>query len=140
MGADAHTTGSVSSEHNQEPRRSILIIERNPKSLKEISERCAEAGYDVRIVGDGLLAMNELRRSLPDAVIANVESPRISGIELAEELRDWGLPVILTSESDDPPVPSGVGVLHQPYETDELIQIIEQTMAAAGPAHRVISS
>ncbi len=129
-------------EHNENPasRRTILIVARNPEPIEAMSDRFAAEGYDVRIVSDGIVAMNELRRSLPDIIVADVESPRLSGIELAEELRDWGLPIVLTSDSNDYSVPAGVTVLQRPYNVEELLTTIEQASSAAGAPSHVFSS
>jgi two-component system, OmpR family, response regulator MprA len=140
VGTDSHAIGTVSHQVEHSPRRSVLIVERDPTLLHAMSERFASEGYDVRIAANGLIALNELRRSIPDAVVADVQTPRLTGIELAEELSDWGLPVVLTTASEDIPVPAGVNVLHKPFKVDELMRLSEQATEATGPALRVVSS
>jgi DNA-binding response OmpR family regulator len=132
LGTDTHTFGTVSDLSEGETRRSILIVERDPDLVQVLSERFAKEGYDVRIVSDGLVALNELRRSVPDAIVADVQSPGMSGIELAEELQDWGLPVVLISDSDDFPVLPGAAVLHKPLDIDEVVLTVEHASPSGG--------
>jgi DNA-binding response OmpR family regulator len=123
---------TIPNQNEEETRRSILIVERDPDLIQVLGERFAREGYDVRIVGDGLVALNELRRSVPNAIVADVQSPGMSGIELAEELQDWGLPVVLVSDSDDFPVLPGQAVLHKPLDIDEVVQTVEHASLSGG--------
>jgi DNA-binding response OmpR family regulator len=132
MSTDTHAIETIQNQNEEETRPSVLIVERDPDLVQVLGERFAREGYDVRIVGDGLVALNELRRSVPDAIVADVQSPGMSGIELAEELQDWGLPVVLISESDDFPVLPGAAVLHKPLDIDEVVLTVEHASLSGG--------
>jgi DNA-binding response OmpR family regulator len=132
MSTDTHAIETIPNQNEEETRPSVLIVERDPDLVQLLGERFAREGYDVRIVGDGLVALNELRRSIPNAIVADVQSPGMSGIELAEELQDWGLPVVLISESDDFPVLPGAAVLHKPLDIDEVVLTVEHASLSGG--------
>jgi DNA-binding response OmpR family regulator len=51
-------------------------------------------GYDVRIAGDGLAALDEAHAFMPDLIILDLGLPKLDGIEVAKTLR----------ESDDVPI------------------------------------
>jgi CheY-like chemotaxis protein len=143
FGLETHALEAIETQEKQErqtTRRSVLIVASDPTPIEAMSDRFAAEGYDVRIVSDGIIAMNELRRSLPDAIVADVDSPGLSGIELAEELRDWGLPIVLTSDLRDYPHLTGVTVLRRPLHVEALLKAIEQATAAAGASSHVLSS
>jgi DNA-binding response OmpR family regulator len=140
LGHETHHIDSGDLFANRNWRRSILFVVDDPEAIALMNDRFAHEGYQVRIVSDGLVAMNELRRTLPDIVVADAEGSGISGAQLAEELRDWGLPVVLLGESKDHPIPTGIAVLHDPLNIDELVQTIEEETAVAGESSRVIST
>ena len=56
---------------------------------------------DIEVIGsvaDGLAAWRELQRlqqldALPDVVVSDIEMPNLTGLELAQRIRDGGLPV-----------------------------------------------
>ena len=58
---------------------------------------------DIEVVGscaDGLAAWNEAQRLRPDVIVADIEMPRLTGLELALRVRERGLPsrvVIVTT-------------------------------------------
>jgi DNA-binding response OmpR family regulator len=132
MSTDTYPIETIQNQNEEETRPSVLIVERDPDLVQVLGERFSREGYDVRIVGDGLVALNELRRSIPNAIVVDVQSPGMSGIELAEELQDWGLPVVLISESDDFPVLPGAAVLHKPLDIDEVVLTVEHASLSGG--------
>ena len=58
---------------------------------------------DIEVLGgcaDGLAAWNEAQRLRPDVIVADIEMPRLTGLELALRVRERGLPsrvVIVTT-------------------------------------------
>jgi len=140
IGLEARPLEAFENHETEKWRRSVLIVTRDAQAIEAMTDRFAAENYQVRIVSDGFVAMNEIRRSLPDIVIADVESPGISGIELADELGDWGLPVVLTIDSSDHQIPSGIAVLHSPFRVDDLIQTIEEQTTIAEDSSRVVST
>jgi len=139
LGHETHSLDTIEQSGNQ-PRRSVLFVVHDPEAIASMRDRFAAEGYGVRIVSDGLVAMNELRRSLPDIIVADAESSGISGVQLAEELREWGLPVVLLSDTSDHPIPAGISVLQRPLDIDELVLTIEEALAVAGESSRVLST
>src|SRR5262245_33167054 len=94
LGHETHSFDTIDFFTNQDWRRSVLFVVGDPEAIALLNDRFAAEGYQVRIVSDGLVAMNELRRWLPDIVVADAEGSGISGVQLAEELSDWGLPIV----------------------------------------------
>lgn len=56
-------------------------------ALCDLVDLWLESSYDVEKVGDGLQALEAMRRSRPDIVLIDVMMPRMSGIELAAKIR-----------------------------------------------------
>jgi chemotaxis protein histidine kinase CheA len=72
-----------------EPRRdlSVLVVD-DSISTREIEKSIIEAhGYQVVVAGDGLEALEKTRERLFDAVVTDIEMPRLDGFTLTERLR-----------------------------------------------------
>jgi two-component system chemotaxis sensor kinase CheA len=64
------------------------------------------AGYDVVVAADGQQALDLLRVTAVDAVVSDVEMPRMSGLDLTAAIRQdeqlRHLPVVLVTSLDAP--------------------------------------
>jgi DNA-binding NtrC family response regulator len=113
----------------------LLVVEDDSDLRGLLSTALQDAGFTVRTAEDGLAALAELRREIPDAVITDVAMPRLSGDRLAADLADWGLPVILTSgRRDDPGLP-GTTFLRKPFDLDDLVDAVNDAVAATTPTN-----
>jgi CheY-like chemotaxis protein len=77
-----------------------LLVVDDESSLREaVSATLLAHGYDVVAAKDGLDALDQLTRSLPDVIISDLKMPRMSGFELLAVLRQRfpHVPVIATS-------------------------------------------
>jgi DNA-binding NtrC family response regulator len=128
--ADTSAQSVPDNTHNQ-----LLVVEDDSDLRGLLSTALKDAGFTVRTAEDGLAALAELRREIPDAVIADVAMPRLSGDRLAADLADWGLPVILTSgRRDDPGLP-GTVFLRKPFDLNDLVDAVNDAVAAATPTN-----
>lgn len=108
----------------------LLVVEDDSELRGLLSTALKDAGFAVRTAEDGMAALAELRRKIPDAVITDVAMPRLSGDRLAADLIDWGLPVILTSgRRDDPGLP-GTTFLRKPFDLEDLVDAVNDAVAA----------
>jgi CheY-like chemotaxis protein len=89
-------------------RPRLLIVEEDPQAQALLHGFLWELGFATHFVSDGaaLLRVLELSRSLPslapgrfDLVMADVEAPRRSGLDILVTVRrnGWRTPVVLTS-------------------------------------------
>ncbi|HZQ25744.1 MAG TPA: response regulator [Terriglobales bacterium] len=76
-------------------RRHILVVDDNPGVRETLAMLLMCAGYDVAVAEDGFAALSELRKTMPDVVISDLEMPHMSGFELLSVVRRR-FPQILT--------------------------------------------
>ncbi|HTU86813.1 MAG TPA: response regulator transcription factor [Solirubrobacteraceae bacterium] len=59
-------------------------------------------GYEVRIAGDGVAALDEAHAFLPDLVILDLGLPRLDGVDVAKTLRQTGddVPILVLTARD----------------------------------------
>jgi CheY-like chemotaxis protein len=65
----------------------VLLVEDDPGVRALYSSLLREAGYEVMEAQDGIDAIVKLREKLPDAIISDLEMPRMTGVELLKIVR-----------------------------------------------------
>lgn len=129
------------------PRRagsklSVLLVD-DDVNLRMLLEYVLRREYEVTTREDGLSAMAWLSAGhLPDLIVADVDMPRLNGIELLTQLRASGyfrdIPVVMLSAYDDPEMRSaclGSGAtdyLLKPFSPDGILSRLECILS---PAH-----
>ena len=79
-------------DSQRQPR--VLIVEDDQEIALALQRSLRLEGYEVRLAGDGVVALEEAGAFLPDMVILDLGLPRLDGIDVARTLR----------ESDDVPI------------------------------------
>jgi len=65
----------------------VLIVEDNPALADAVAEVLGSIGYCTLIAHDGDTALSEVKHSMPEVVILDLELPAIDGLEVARRLR-----------------------------------------------------
>ncbi len=106
----------------------ILIVDDEPQILRALRAGLLVHGYDVVSAADGEEALDKAATELPDAVILDLNLPRLSGLEVCKALREWSsVPIIVLSVRDaerDKVTALDLGAddyLTKPFGADELL-------------------
>ncbi len=79
----------------------ILIVDDEPNVLRFFGYALQIEGYEIVTAENGVEALNKVQAEHPDLVILDVMLPRMSGIEVCQQLRNnpetVGLPIIMLS-------------------------------------------
>ena len=89
----------------------LLIVDDEPSIRESLSSTLAEIGYPVRAAEDGLSALIEIRKEMPDVILSDLNMPGMSGFEFLSVVRRRfpAIPVIAMSGAfSGNEVPSGV--------------------------------
>src|SRR5205807_493071 len=78
---------TASKSHESGPRRRVLVVDDSAMTRTLERTILETAGYNVVVAGDGEQALSILRSSEVDAVVSDVEMPRMSGLELTAAIR-----------------------------------------------------
>src|SRR4051794_20468467 len=98
-------------------------------------------GHDVTVVGDGQAALEAAAQRRPDLVIADVDMPRLNGLDMCRAIRDdpalSDVPVVLVTALLAPTDPDlttcGVtSVVRKPFAVQELTDAIQAQLPAEG--------
>ncbi len=115
-----------------------LAVDDSLSARRSLAQFVQDAGFEVRTARDGLEAIEIINGKRPDIVLADLEMPRMNGLELTAHLRanqpTRDLPVIMiTSRSTDKhrreAEAMGVNVyLTKPFAEDELLGYIKKLL------------
>jgi CheY-like chemotaxis protein len=118
----------------------ILVVEDEPENRLLIGMVLSTEGYQVIPAVDGADALARMAQELPDLILLDLMMPQMNGFEVLERLRadpaTVSVPVIvLTALAQERDIERAVsigaqGYVIKPFEPDELLKHISQTLGA----------
>jgi DNA-binding response OmpR family regulator len=86
-------------EYERPPR--VLVVEDDDAIAQVLQRSLRMEGYEVRLAGDGVTALDVAHGFLPDLVILDLGLPRMDGIEVAKTLRQTDdVPILVLTARD----------------------------------------
>lgn len=80
----------------------ILVVDDEPQITRVLRTSLSSNGYDVTVANDGESALRAFQEIRPDLVITDLSMPKMTGIELCENIRDFSqAPIIVLSVRGD---------------------------------------
>lgn len=74
----------------------ILVVDDEPSIGEVVSLYLAQEGYEVKVVRDGLAALQALASAPPDLVVLDLMLPKVDGLEITRRVRAEGTtPIIM---------------------------------------------
>ncbi len=120
------------------PPPCVLVVEDSWTSRLALKQLLEDTGFRVVTASDGIVALENIRKSVPDLVITDLEMPHLNGLELTVRLRaypPWAdLPLLmLTSRSAEKhkaqAVEAGVSCyLTKPYQDEDLLACVRELL------------
>jgi chemosensory pili system protein ChpA (sensor histidine kinase/response regulator) len=115
-------------------RPAALVVDDSLSARNTLGQLLEDTGYEVLTARDGVEAMEVLQKERPLVVLADLEMPRMDGIELTRHIRSseslQALPVVMItsrSQKKHRQVAEAAGVnayLTKPFLDDELIDVV----------------
>ena len=79
----------------------VLVVEDDDAIAEVLRRSLRLEGYDVRLAGDGVKALDESALFEPDAVVLDLGLPHLDGIEVCRKLRhDGDVPILMLTARD----------------------------------------
>ena len=122
------------------PARPVILVADDDPTMRAVLKLSLEqAGFDCRVADDGVLACAIARKSLPDAIVLDVNMPRLDGFQVLYCLRSmWTtrkIPVLLlTARTDQQGIRRGAelgaeGYMTKPFEVSDLLERVQRLIA-----------
>lgn len=120
-----------------EPKR-LLLVDDDGVALATFGKGLKDMGYDVLLADSGEVGLKQVTEGPPpDLAILDIRMDGMSGIEVAGELRELGIPSIFLSAFDDDEYvrqaleKGALGYLVKPINVDKAIPTIEAALKSA---------
>jgi len=126
--------------HIRQQSRFVLVVD-DEKSLRETVRRFLEAdGYRVATAENGEMALEAIRREMPDLVLLDLAMPGMRGVDVLKELHrmDSGLPVVVVTAYPDSEMMSEamqfspVTLLPKPVKKVAPIRTVHRVLSGSG--------
>src|SRR4030081_4154160 len=119
----------------------VLVVEDDDAIAQVLQRSLRMEGYEVKIAGDGVSALDQAHAFLPDVVILDLGLPRLDGIDVARTLRegDDDVPILVLTardavESRVEGLDSGADdYLVKPFERQELLARMRALLRPRAP-------
>jgi DNA-binding response OmpR family regulator len=87
-------------DYERTPR--VLVVEDDDAIAQVLQRSLRMEGYEVRIAGNGTVALDEAHAFLPDLLILDLGLPGLDGVEVAKALRKGGddVPILVLTARD----------------------------------------
>jgi CheY-like chemotaxis protein len=122
----------------------VLLCDDEIHILRAAEFKLAAAGYEVLCAFSGREAWDLVQERIPDLVVTDFQMPEMNGIELIERLRGDAntahLPIIMLTAKglevarEEVQRLGLVKILTKPFSPRALLQLIDETLSAAGVA------
>jgi two-component system, chemotaxis family, chemotaxis protein CheY len=125
----------------------ILIVDDSVTVREQVRQALATTAYAVVEASDGVEGLERLRAGDIDLVLCDINMPRMTGIEMLEELRKQGskVPIIMLTTEGQPSMIRRAkecgarGWIVKPFRPQLLLMAISNVLAPGGPASAVAS-
>jgi two-component system response regulator MprA len=118
----------------------VLVVEDDVDIAGALRRSLDKEGYEVRVAGDGEVALEESGVFEPDAVVLDLGLPRLDGVEVCRRLRTAGdVPILILTARDAVEarvegLDSGADdYLVKPFERDELLARVRALLRRRPP-------
>ena len=123
-------------------RKIVLVAEDNPTIAWAIGLALRKAGFSPKLVHDGIDALNMIMEMKPDALVLDLELPRLQGAEICSLVRKshllWDTPIVVISghaEVGDRLQAFDLGAddfVTKPFSVEEMIARVRAVLTRSG--------
>lgn len=125
----------------------IIIVDDNPRQLKNLYKILRDTGYDVQIATTGELALHYVNHSPPDLIMLDVRMPGLDGLEVCNRIKSnpktHNIPVIFLNDFEnlqDKPLcfqNGAAAYLIKPYDPQEVITCVDTNLRLSDLSKRL---
>ncbi len=114
--------------------KKVMVVDDDPNIVKYITAILEDAGYETCKASDGSQAYDILKAENPDLITLDLDMPEEWGTRFyrrySKKPEYENIPVVVVSglSGINHAIKSAVGVVHKPFDPDELLEIVRKTI------------
>ena len=123
------------------PNEKILVVDDDSNICELLRLYLEKEGYAVKIVNDGVSAVNAFKQESPDLMILDIMLPKLDGWQVCREIRKFSdKPIIMLTakgETFDKVLGLELGAddyMTKPFDTKEMVARIKAVLRRTGAA------
>jgi signal transduction histidine kinase/CheY-like chemotaxis protein/HAMP domain-containing protein len=70
-------------------RKTILLVEDSEPQIIQLTDILKHEGFEIKVARNGIEALEEIRNSIPDAMILDLQMPEVDGFEVLRTIRNF---------------------------------------------------
>jgi len=120
------------------PEKSVLIVDDDESLIREVAAALRGAGYKVLVGMDGLQALRQAQRGVPDLILLDAKMPAGDGLYVLDKLDDSiktaRIPVVLMITPEDEEVVEKARafgadeIVEKPFEADYIVGLADRML------------
>jgi len=119
-------------------RKKILVVDDNKSMQLMLKTSLMEQGYRIITASDGLEAIEEAKKIIPDLVLLDMKLPKLNGLEVLKELKEISNDLVVIMISAYGNIKSSVSAMKagaydyitKPFNYEELSLVIKKALEA----------
>ena len=118
----------------------VLVIEDDPGIEEFLKELLLDNGFNAEIAADGIIALQNIKKSPPDLIILDLGLPKMSGETVCQEIKKKypDIPIIiLTAKGESNDIVNGLNLgaddyITKPFVAEELLARVKARLRSNG--------
>jgi signal transduction histidine kinase/CheY-like chemotaxis protein/HAMP domain-containing protein len=82
------TDKNLEATEKEGSRKTILLVEDSEPQIIQLTDILNYEGFEIKVARNGREALEEIRNSIPDAMILDLQMPEVDGFEVLREIRN----------------------------------------------------
>lgn len=118
--------------------KKVFIVDDEPDLREVLNTLFQQEGYQTVLASDGKMALDLVKKNIPDVILLDVNMPKMNGFQVLEKLKKdkltMDIPVIMVTARDgNEDIQEGIShfadkYITKPYDIKKLLMEVEKTL------------
>lgn len=119
-------------------RPTIMVVDDDDQVRNLLAELLENCGYRAKVAANGLSAIEQIEKDIPDVVLLDLNMPVMDGYRVLELLcgrSEQAAPKVIVITAEEPQcLPGTVAVLRKPVNVRQLLELVRELSRPSEPS------